>query len=284
MKKLKRQTLEQLSQRRSGPYRIFNYYSTRKEEGTKEKALEKDWHFNAFSACFSGYVNNGIVKAGATIGVKRQYLPFFIKYDKCFVASLVEESISTHLDHIDAYSRYFYKVMEELNSHIKIEYDSEHSLISIFPEKPMYKIYMLAYLTKLRTLFELPYALTNSFAEIFQEDFPDLNLEEIGFLLGIFLTRVGSNHGFYIGLSGRTASTYVSFADIMEIASKGSHDALNGGCRRIIPTTLLKGVDFDVLKYPEDVTKRYELLLQNKEVIINDFIKKITHEESVLSV
>ena len=287
MEKLKQQTLKQLSLHRSGPYRIFNYYSTIKKEGTKKNALEKDWHNEAFNACFSGYSRNGFVKeSGYSTSKRLEYLPYFIKYDKCFEGSLVESSISAHLEHIDVYSRYFYRTLEELNTHVKIEYDSADSLISIFPKEPMYRMHMLAYLTKLRTLFELPFALTNSFAEIFQDDFPELNLEEIGYLLGVFIIRVGGNHGFYNGLSGKNASIYVSFADIMEAASKGEYSTLNSGGdkERIISTKPVGEVTFNILKYPENVTERYKLLLQNKEVIINDFIKKITYEESVLSV
>ena len=287
MKKLIRQTLKSLSDHRTGPYRVFSHYKTTvgAEIATKQEALEKVYAAFGYEACFSSYLRNSFINKKGTDGNStREYLPLFIKYDKTFDAALVDQAIGTNLAHIDAYSKYFDITLAELNSYVKIEYDAKDGYISILPNGSATMVYMLAYLTKLRTLFELPYTITSCFAEIFQEDFPELDSEEIAYLLAVFILKSPTGHGFFNYFSMGRASKYMTFADIMQEAQKTKYSGMNSGGTRIIESETLKGVSYDIQRYPEEVVDRYKLLLENKEIIIDTFIKKIKHEESVLSI
>jgi len=287
MKKLKKLTLECLSEHRNGPYRVYQYFTEDRKTSTKEEALKQPFPSSAYRACFSGYLRSAPLKeieGAKDYYTKREYLPLFVKYDMTFKASLVDDALGLHLDFVDLYRDYFNKTMATLDSYIKIEYDTKHKLISVLPDREVSKVYILAYLTKLRTLFELPYTLINCFAEIFQDDFPELELEEIAYLLGVFLLKAPTGHGFFNYLNMGQASKFMSFSDIMKNAEKTKYHSINSGVERIIPSIRMEGFNHDKFRYSQDIKESYNNLLQDKESIINTFIKKVEYEKSVPSI
>lgn len=272
------------------PYRLSYGIGPILKESETAKENFKKVEIDSNRVCFGGYVSLNSFNEG-----KRglfHYPPLHLKLTPTLIGGNIPNSFKKIVDIIPdiqkQHEQYIEYLIATLNFHVDIIYDKSTELISIMPKVKYHYIEMLAILTKFRTIFEPPYLWAELCANIFREEFPELNREEIAYLFNVFIFRSPSGHGMFSSGSDYVGSLslYMPFDEIMKRAATGKYNRINSG-DSILTSKTFKNVsenrgNFPIQSIQNNVyVSRYEKLLEKKDEIINQYIKIYENKNSL---
>jgi len=255
-----------------------------KDEETAEESLARVTMVPQ-QACFSSYLR---LPSSYSEEIKRaQYYPLHLNLKDTLHNSRTEGDLNSLKEVIPGFlklhEQYIDDTIKTLSAYIDIVYNKKTSIISILPRKEYYRVEMIAILTKLRTIFEEYFVFAGVGASFFREQFPELNDEEISYLLNVFIFYSSGGHSLYVPSRSYSpsgdCSVYMSFKDIMREAGTGKHFGVN--------TSIVEKKMYEIssgsTRYSMDSLDRYQRLLEHKDTIINNFIKQNGTKKSVFT-
>lgn len=295
MKEIQKKIWNQLEQWTASPYRIYMYCAGSQSENTFEAAKKHFEGYTDYRACFSQYMRGSYTEREKNpvdkelrynFNFSAKFKRLYILYNKAYSESLTEKHMTFDPAVKRAYSEYFESNIEMLNSYMDVIYDEETSIITVDPGETHRNRYnMLLFLTKLRTLFELPYALSPVYSKFFHEDWPEITEEQLSYLFDVFIVKGGSGHGIYPALNSGSGKygEFKPFSQLMADTQERKISGINSGDNPAIPY-LPKMAGINTYTYPDSYLERYNLLLTKKDEIYKHCFKQTEHEKSVFSV
>jgi len=259
MQKKKKEFLTLTSQY-SGNYDLWLAYG--ESFNPKEVSIPDKKAFK-HDVCFAAYLDKYSGKEE-----EKEYHPLFVDLPKtlngCGATSCIDKLRKEVPEIDDVFEAYKSHLFEELSKYVDISLQED--IICFIPRRKYNYLQMLLLVTKLRTLFEPSYLWAALGSMFLKEDFPTLILDQIYYLLIVFIYRGGGVHGVYNPrFYGNKQNAYQDFDKLVEMAAdsrKYTNINLNSG------STLLKTkiVSFDISDL--DVLKKYDNLVKNHKQIL----------------